>query len=118
MQFLQSEIGLNINEAPFFDDQTPSPTSQHPAFRDAAAKSNTGLSSDFDDGWKSFKIEDDNEFDESVLHKVGCTRLAGGQTDTHTFVKKKNILVWADFHFRLFFAFTLENEKKKEKRMI
>lgn len=69
--YQNTDTGLNVNEAPFFDDLTPSPTSQHPAFRDAAAaKSNNGLSSDFDDGWKSFKIEDDNGFDESILHKV------------------------------------------------
>lgn len=68
--YQNTDTGLNINDTPFFDDVTPSPTSQHPAFRDVAAKSNPGLSSDFDDGWKSFKIEDDNGFDESVLHKV------------------------------------------------
>lgn len=85
------DTGLNINEAPFFDDQTPSPTSRHPAFRNVAAKSNTGLSSDFDDGWKSFKIVDDNGFDESVLHKVGMWADEWASThkrNIHSFARK------------------------------
>lgn len=77
--YQNKDTGLNTNDAPFFDDVTPSPTSQHPAFRDVAAKSNTGLNSDFNDGWKSFKIEDDNGFDESVLHKVGIHTLTNIQ---------------------------------------
>lgn len=69
--FQNVDTGLNVNDAPFFDDLTPSPTSRHPAFRSINAKPNTGLNSDFDDGWKSFKIEDENNgFDESILHKV------------------------------------------------
>lgn len=77
--------GLNVNDAPFFDDQTPSPTSRHPAFRNTAAKSNTGPSSEFDDGWSSFKIEDDNGFDESVLHKVGEQRHNQNYSQTFAF---------------------------------
>lgn len=65
--FKNTNTGLNFNEATFLDEETPSPTSNHPAFRNVALRTKSG---DFDDGWKSFKIEDDNEFDESVLHKV------------------------------------------------
>lgn len=58
------DTGLNLNEATFLDDFTPSPTGNHPAFR---ANSSTAV----DDGWKSFKIDDsDSGFDESMLHKV------------------------------------------------
>lgn len=60
--FQNTDTGLSLNDATFLDDQTPSPTNRHPAFK---ANSSTP-----DDGWKSFKIDDDNDFDESLLHKV------------------------------------------------
>lgn len=83
--YQNTDTGLNLNEATFFNDETPSPTSGHPAFRNndrksassaAAAPSNPNATdiNDFDDGWKSFKIEDDNGFDESILHKVKTTK--------------------------------------------
>lgn len=67
--YQNTDTGLNFNEANFLDDVSPSPTGKHPAFRNVDLKSTSGIN-DFDDGWKSFKIEDDNEFDESLLHKV------------------------------------------------
>lgn len=67
--YQNTDTGLNVNESAFLGDGTPSPTSSHPAFRDVNLKSNSGIV-DFDDGWKSFKIEDDNDYDESMLHKV------------------------------------------------
>lgn len=60
--YQNTDTGLNFNDSTFLDE-TPSPTTKHPAFRNVN-------NSEFDDGWKSFKIEDDNEFDEKVLHKV------------------------------------------------
>lgn len=69
LYYQNTDTGLNINEATFLSDQTPSPTSCHPTFRNVKLKSNSGVT-EFDDGWKSFKIEDDSEFDESILHKV------------------------------------------------
>lgn len=67
--YQNTDTGLNLNEATFLDGRTPSPTSNHPAFRNDNAKTGSAYT-DFDDGWKSFRIEDDNEFDESILHKV------------------------------------------------
>lgn len=62
--YQNTDTGLNCNEANFLDE--PSPTDKHPAFRNVDLKSSSAV----DDGWKSFKIEDDNDFDESLLHKV------------------------------------------------
>lgn len=56
--------GLNCNEATFLDDITPSPKSKHPAFRIGSSAA--------DDDWKSYKIDENTEFDESILHKVNC----------------------------------------------
>lgn len=68
--FQNTDTGLNVNESAFLEDQTPSPTGCHPAFRNVNLKSVSGVS-ELDDGWNSFKIADDNsEFDESMLHKV------------------------------------------------
>lgn len=67
--YQNQDTGLNCNEATFLDEQTPSPTSKHPAFRNVGLKSNSAVS-DFDDDWKSFKIDDDSAFDDSTLHKV------------------------------------------------
>lgn len=72
--YQNTDTGLNLNEATFLDEQTPSPTSKHPAFRNVDLKSTSGIN-EFDDGWKSFKIEDDNEFDESLLHKVDLVKI-------------------------------------------
>lgn len=67
--FQNTDTGLNVNEATFLDDHTPSPTDRHPAFRNVNLKSSGGV----DDGWNSFKIDDDNNgFDENLLHKVNC----------------------------------------------
>lgn len=67
--FHNTDTGLNVNESTFLDDQTPSPTGCHPAFRNVNLKSTSGVS-ELDDGWNSFKIDDGSEFDESMLHKV------------------------------------------------
>lgn len=67
--YQNQDTGLNLNEATFLTEQTPSPTGKHPAFRNVGLKSNSAVS-DFDDGWNSFKIDDDTGFDENMLHKV------------------------------------------------
>lgn len=66
--YQNTDTGLNFNEGLFLDERTPSPTSAHPAFRTVDLRGNSAAGED--DGWKSFRIEDDNEFDESFLHKV------------------------------------------------
>lgn len=67
--YQNKDTGLNLNENAFLDDQTPSPTGKHPAFRNVGLKSNSAAS-EIDDGWKSFRIVDDTGFDEEALHKV------------------------------------------------
>lgn len=61
--YQNTDTGLNCNEATFLDEQTPSPTvTGHPAYRVNSTAT--------EDGWKSYKINDDTGFDENVLHKV------------------------------------------------
>lgn len=67
--YQNTDTGLNFNEATFLDDQTPSPTGIHPGFKPTNSKQTTTID---DDDWKSYKIEDDTEFDENTLHKVSC----------------------------------------------
>lgn len=77
------DTGLNVGEANFTDERSPSPTlypgSKPP--KDGLRKptnTNNGKAgasacndgNDDDDGWKSYKIEDDSMFDENFLHKV------------------------------------------------
>lgn len=79
--------GLNINE-PLLEDRTPSPTHGYPGYKPpkealrmyaleteyfrekkeprGARASNGGT----EDGWTSYQIEEDNAFDDSVVHKV------------------------------------------------
>lgn len=58
---------LNINPGSFFDDQTPSPiTTLHPGIKQRHSVDDA----DDDDGWKSYKIEENLKFDDSVTHKV------------------------------------------------
>lgn len=81
--YQNTDTGLNYNDANFLDE--PSPTGKHPAFRNIDLKSSSGID---DDGWKSFKIVDDNGFDESLLHKV--TKISKNTyppPPTHTTVK-------------------------------
>lgn len=80
--------GLNVNE-PLLDDKTPSPTHGYPGFKPPKkALRMYALATDYfqekkdpresrasvgsgDDDWTSYRIEDDNTFDETVVHKVG-----------------------------------------------
>lgn len=64
--YQNTNTGLSFSEATFLTEETPSPTGIHPGFR----TTNTKLPNGDNDGWKSFKIDDDNEFDENTLHKV------------------------------------------------
>lgn len=64
--YRNTNTGLSFSEATFLTEQTPSPTGIHPGFR----TTNTKLPNGDNDGWKSFKIVDDNAFDENTLHKV------------------------------------------------
>lgn len=64
---------LNVTDAEFLNDQTPSPTtSTHPGFK--SIRNGVISETEIDDGWKSYKIDDDakdkTEFDDSVVHKV------------------------------------------------
>lgn len=62
-----TDTGLNMNEATFLYDQTPSPiASICPGFK----QHNNVDETDIDDGWKSFKIDDDNKFNDAVTHKA------------------------------------------------
>lgn len=64
--FQNTDTGLNIAEATFLDEQTPSPTGVYPGFK----PNNRESATDDDDGWRSYRIIDDTEFDENTLHKV------------------------------------------------
>lgn len=65
--YQNTNTDLSFSGATFLNEETPSPTGIHPGFRTQNAKFANGD----DDGWKSFKIDDDNnEFDENTLHKV------------------------------------------------
>lgn len=66
--YQNTNTDLSFTEATFLDEQTPSPTGIHPGFQTTNAKF---VSNGDNDGWRSFKIDDDNEFDENTLHKVG-----------------------------------------------
>lgn len=62
-----TDTGLNLNEAGFFKNETPSPIdANHPGFQYRSSSGGT----DLDDGWKSYKIEDDARYNDSIVHKV------------------------------------------------
>lgn len=61
-----TDTGLSLNEANCFTNETPSPIDTvHPGFRQRSVGE-----TDTDDGWRSYKIDDENKFDDSVVHKV------------------------------------------------
>lgn len=70
--------GLNMNEP--LDDRTPTPTHGYPGFKphkDALrlyafkdSRGSRGSNGTTEDGWASYRIEEDTTFDESVVHKV------------------------------------------------
>lgn len=90
--YQNTNTGLNINESQFFNELTPSP-SGHPCFKPSTNalrmyvmeteyfKGNQNFDSagagcvgkNDDDGWISYKIEEDGSFDEATGHKVKIT---------------------------------------------
>lgn len=77
--YQNTDTGLNVGESIFLDERSPSPPTFHPGIkppRDGSRSYQNGnkararTASDDDDGWKSYRIEDDSAFDENFLHKV------------------------------------------------
>lgn len=71
--YQNTDTGLNISDSVFLDERTPSPTG-YPNYRPPKeALQLYGLKAGQihgDEGWQSYKIEEDNTFDDSVVHKV------------------------------------------------
>lgn len=62
-----TNTGLNMNEATFLDEQTPSPiTTLHPGFKQRSSVEEPGV----DDGWRSYKIDDEHTFNNAITHKA------------------------------------------------
>lgn len=58
---------LNVEPGTIFDDQTPSPIISLPS----GIKERNGVDdADADDGWKSYRIEENPKFEDSIIHKV------------------------------------------------
>lgn len=83
--YQNTDTGLNVSDNVFLDERTPSP-SGYPGYKPAReALQLYGLSTDAmhdDEGWKSFQIEEDKHFDDSIIHKVFDNFLIVNQIDS------------------------------------